>query len=92
MQKNMLHVLELSRLASWYYHRLFSLTQARRQGCCVVLLDPVNHLRLNAGHGGGVMVPLEHAYLLVWLPARVASSIPTTSVANVALEKRLWHS
>jgi hypothetical protein len=28
--KNVLHVLELSRRASWSYRRLFSLTQARR--------------------------------------------------------------
>jgi hypothetical protein len=32
MFKNVLHVPELSRRASWSYHRLFSLTQARRQG------------------------------------------------------------
>jgi hypothetical protein len=30
--KNVLHVPELSRRASWSYHKLFSLTQARRQG------------------------------------------------------------
>jgi hypothetical protein len=36
MLKNVLHVRELSRRASWSYHRLFSLTQARRQGHCVV--------------------------------------------------------
>jgi hypothetical protein len=54
-------------------HRLFSLTQARRQLChCVVLADPVDHLRLHADRGGGVVVPLERAHLLVWLPARVA--------------------
>jgi hypothetical protein len=58
MLKNVLHVLELSRRAPWSYHRLFSLTQARRQGHCVVLADPVDHLRLHAGHGGGVVVPL----------------------------------
>jgi hypothetical protein len=40
MLKNVLHVTELSRRASWSYHRLFSLTQARRQGHCVVLADP----------------------------------------------------
>jgi hypothetical protein len=30
MLKNVLHVPELSRRASWSYHRFFSLTQARR--------------------------------------------------------------
>jgi hypothetical protein len=90
--KNVLHVLELSRRASWSYHMIFSLTQARRQGHCVVLDDPMDHLCLHAGHGGGVVVPLERAHLLVWLPARVASSNPTTSVASAPLEKRLWHS
>jgi hypothetical protein len=34
--KSVLHVPELSRRASWSYHRLFSLTQARRQGLSVV--------------------------------------------------------
>jgi hypothetical protein len=58
----------------------------------VVLADPVDHLRLHASHGGGVVVPLERAHLLVWLPARIASSNPTTSVATAPLEKRLWHS
>jgi hypothetical protein len=69
---NVLHVPELSRRASWTYHTLFSLTQARRQKNCVVLADPADHLRLHAGHGGDVVVPLERAHLLVWLPARVA--------------------
>jgi hypothetical protein len=92
MLKNVLHVPELSRRASRSYHRPFSLTQARRQGHFVVLADPVVHLRLVAGHGGGVVVPLERAHLLVWLPARVASSNATASVATAPLEKRLWHS
>jgi hypothetical protein len=92
MLKNKLHVSELSRRALWSYHRLFSLTQARRQGHCVVLVDPVDHLRFHAGHGGGVVVLLERADLLVWLPARVASSNPTASVATTPLQKRLWHS
>jgi hypothetical protein len=35
---------------------------------------------------------LERAHLLVWLPARVASSNPTASVATAPLEKRLWRS
>jgi hypothetical protein len=65
MLKNALHIPELSRRASWSYHRLFSLTQARRQGHCVVLDDPVDHLRLHAGHGGGVVVPLKRGHLLV---------------------------
>jgi hypothetical protein len=52
----------------------------------------VDHLRLHAGHGGGVAVPLERAHLLVWLPARVTSSTPTASVATAPLQKRLWHS
>jgi hypothetical protein len=70
MPKNVLHILELSRraLSSHHIHlTLFSLTQARRQGHCVVLADPEDHLRLHAGHGGGVAVPLERAHLLVWL-------------------------
>jgi hypothetical protein len=92
MLTNVLHVPELSRRASWSYHRLFSITQARRQCHSVVLADPVDHLRLHGGHGGGVVVPLERAHLLVWLPARVASSNPTASVATVPLEKQLWHS
>jgi hypothetical protein len=58
----------------------------------VVLADPVNHLSLHAGHGGGVVVPLQRAHLLVWLPARVASSNLTASVATAPLEKRLWRS
>jgi hypothetical protein len=89
--KNVLHVPELPRRASWSYHRFISLTQARRQRHCVVLVDPVDHLRLHAGHGGGVVVPLESAHLLVWLPARVASSNPTASVATAPLQKRLRH-
>jgi hypothetical protein len=40
MLKNVLHVHELCRRASWSYHRLFSLTQARRQGHFVMLADP----------------------------------------------------
>jgi hypothetical protein len=92
MLKNILHVPELSPRASWSYHRLFSLIQARRQGHSVVLADPVDHLPLHAGHGGGLVVPLEPAHLLVWLPAQVASSNPTASVATAPLEKRLWHS
>jgi hypothetical protein len=72
MVKNALHVPELSRRASWSYHRLFSLTQAQRQGHCVELADPVDHLRLHANHGGGLVVSLERAHLLVWLPARAA--------------------
>jgi hypothetical protein len=40
MLKNVLHGFELSRRASWSYHRLFSLTQARRQGHCEVWLIP----------------------------------------------------
>jgi hypothetical protein len=59
MLKNVLHVLDLSHRASWSYHRLFSLTQARRQGHCVVLANPVDHLRLHAGHGGGDVVPFK---------------------------------
>jgi hypothetical protein len=86
MLKNVLHVPELSRRASWSYHRLFSLTQARRHGHSVVLDDPVDHLRLHAGHSGGVVAPLERAHLLVWLPARVASSNPTASVATTPLK------
>jgi hypothetical protein len=89
---NLLHVAKLSRRASWSYHRLFSLTQARRQGHSLVLPDPVDHLRLHAGHGGGVVVPLERAYLLVWMSAMVASSNPTASVAYAPLLNRLWHS
>jgi hypothetical protein len=59
MLKNVLHVPQLSRRASWSYHRLFSLTQARRQvGHCLALADTVDHLRLHAGNGGGVVVPL----------------------------------
>jgi hypothetical protein len=92
MPKNVLPIPELSRRASWSYHRLFSLTQARRQGHCVVLAGPVDNLRLHAGHGGGVVVPLERAHLLVWLPARVASLNPTASVVTAPLQKRLWHS
>jgi hypothetical protein len=65
MLKNVLHVRELSRRASWSHHRLLSLTQAQRQGHCVVLANPVDHLRLHAGHVGGVVVPLERAHLLV---------------------------
>jgi hypothetical protein len=58
----------------------------------VVLADPVDHLCLHAGHGGGAVVPLERAHSLVWLPARVASSNPTASVSTAPLEKWLWHS
>jgi hypothetical protein len=87
--KNVLHVPEVFRRASWSYHRLFSLTQARRQGYCVVLADPMDHLRRHTGHGGGVVVvPLERTHLLVWLPVRVASSNPTASVATAPLQKR----
>jgi hypothetical protein len=63
MLKNVLKVSELSRRASWSYYRLFSLIQARRQGHCVVSADHVDHRRLHAGHGGGVVVPLERAQL-----------------------------
>jgi hypothetical protein len=90
MLKNVVHVPELSRRAPWSYHRLFSLTQARRQGLCVVLHDLVDQLRLHAGHDGGVVVPLVRAHMLVWLPARVAVLNPTASVATAPLEKRLW--
>jgi hypothetical protein len=82
MLKNVLYVPELSRRASWSYHGLFSLTQARRQGHCVVLADPVDHLPLHAGHGGGVVDLLKRAHLLVWLPTRVASSNPTALIAT----------
>jgi hypothetical protein len=58
----------------------------------VVLADPVDQSLRHAGHCGGVVVPLERAHLLVWLPARVASSNPTASVANAPLHRRLWHS
>jgi hypothetical protein len=92
MLKNVLHVPELSRRTSWSYHRFFSLTQAQRQGHSVVFADHVDHLRLHPGHGGGVVVPLERAHLLVWLPTRVTSSNPTASVATAPLQKRLWHS
>jgi hypothetical protein len=64
MLKNVLHVLELSRRASWSCHRLFSLTQARRQGNCAELSDPVDHLRLHAGHDGGVVFPSERAHFV----------------------------
>jgi hypothetical protein len=50
----------------------------------VVFADSVDHLRFLAGHGGGVVVPLER----VW----VASSNPTASVATAPLKERLWHS
>jgi hypothetical protein len=92
MLKNVLHVLELSRRASWSYHKFFSLAQARRQGHCVVIAHHVDHLCFHAGHGGGVVVPLERAHLLVWLPARVASLNHSASVATAPLGKRLWHS
>jgi hypothetical protein len=65
--KNVLHVPGLSPRASWSYHRCSILTQARRQGHCVVLTDHVDHLRLHAGHGGGVVVPLERAQLFILL-------------------------
>jgi hypothetical protein len=39
-----------------------------------------------------VVVSFESAHLLVWLPARVASSNPTASIATTPLEKRSWHS
>jgi hypothetical protein len=32
------------------------------------------------------------AHLLVWLPARVASSNPPSSVVTAPLEERVWHS
>jgi hypothetical protein len=51
--RNVLYVPELSRRASWSYYRLFTLTQAREQRHCVVLHDPVDHLRLHTAHGGG---------------------------------------
>jgi transposase InsO family protein len=92
MEENVLHVPELSCRASRSYQGIFRLTQAQRQGHCVVLLDPVDHLRLHAGHGGGVVVPFERAHLFVLLPARDASSNPAASVANAPLEKRLSHS
>jgi hypothetical protein len=92
MLKNVLHVLELSRRASWSYHRFFSFAQARRKGHCVVIAHHVDHLCLHAGHGGGVVVPLERAHLLVWLPARVASLNHSASVATAPFGKRLWHS
>jgi hypothetical protein len=66
MMKNVLHVPGLSSRASWSYHMIFRLTQARRQGYCVVLTDSVYHFRLHAGHGGGVVIPMERAYVLVW--------------------------
>jgi hypothetical protein len=88
MLKNVLHVPTLSRRASWSHHRLFNLIHAQQHDHCVVLADPVDHLRLYAGHGGGVVVPLERAHLLVWLPARVTSWNPTTSVATAPLQKR----
>jgi hypothetical protein len=47
-------------------YRQFRLTQPRQQGHCVVLADPVDHLRVYAAHGGGVMVLLERAHRLVW--------------------------
>jgi hypothetical protein len=55
----------------------------------VVLADPVDHLRLHAGHGGGVVVPLKRAHLLVWLRAQVASSTRIASVATAPLQKRM---
>jgi hypothetical protein len=58
----------------------------------VVLADPLDHVRLHGGHGGGVVVPLERAHLLVWLLARVASSNPTALITTAPLEKWLWHS
>jgi hypothetical protein len=67
--------------------------QARQQGHCVVLVDPVDHLRLHAAHSGGEMVPLERTYRLVWLRARLASPmVATASVATTPSGKRLWQS
>jgi hypothetical protein len=57
-----------------------------------MLTHSVDHLRVHAGHGGGVVPTLEREHLLVWLPARVAPSNPTASVATAPLQKRLWHS
>jgi hypothetical protein len=74
MLRNVLHVLELSRRASWSYHRLFNLTQARGQGHCLVLVDPVDHLRLHAGHGYCVVVPMERAHLWMWLRLHLRGS------------------
>jgi hypothetical protein len=39
-----------------------------------VLGDPVDHIGLHAGHGGGVVVPLERAHLLVSLEDEVPAS------------------
>jgi hypothetical protein len=66
----------------------FSASPKLGDNVIVVLDDPVDHLRLHAGHGGGVVVPLERAHLLVWLPARVASSSPTALVDTAPLQKR----
>jgi hypothetical protein len=85
MLKNVLHSPELSRRTPGYYHGLFSLTQARRQGYYVVFAGPVDQLRIHAGHGVGVAVALEQAHLLLWLLARVASSNPTASVVTATL-------
>jgi hypothetical protein len=52
--RDLRHFSELSLRASWSYHRLSILTQARQQGHFVVLADPVDHLRRHAAHGGGV--------------------------------------
>jgi hypothetical protein len=91
--RNVIHVHELSRRTAWSYHRFSTLTQARQQGQCVVLADPVDSLRLHAAHGGGVIVPLERAHCLVWLPVRIASpTVATASVATTPSGKRLWHS
>jgi hypothetical protein len=87
--RNMRHALELSHRASRSYHRLFSLTQARQHGHYVVLDGPVGHLHLHAAHGGGVMVPLELAHRLVWLPSQIASPMEATaSVATTSSGKR----
>ena len=91
--RHVLHVPELSRRASWTYHRLFSLTQARQQGHSVLLADPMDHLQLHAAHGGGVKIPMERAHGLIWLPATVAlPARATASAATASSGKRLWHS
>jgi hypothetical protein len=48
---NALPVPKLSRRASWPYHRLLF---CRAQARCVVLVDPADHLRFHAAHGGCV--------------------------------------
>jgi hypothetical protein len=91
--RNVLHIRELSRRATKSFHRLFNLLQARQHGHCVVLDNPWDYFRHHTTNGGDVQIPMQLAYRLLWLLARIAiPSSATALAATMPYGKRLWHS